>query len=179
MGKDPAFPFYAQDFLTGVMHLTMEERGIYITLLSYQWAHNKIPIKRLRLIVGYDWDNISDEIKNKFQIKEDYLQNKRLEFEREKRAAFKLKQRENGKKGGRPKNPKETQSITQKKPLENEKENEKENGLIREKIIKNENKGKLLYDRKHLPVLKNTRIFHDSNNDEISKESEDDFSKDK
>tara|TARA_R110002050_G_scaffold268962_1_gene411152 strand:- start:225 stop:347 length:123 start_codon:yes stop_codon:yes gene_type:complete len=31
--KAPAFQLYAQDFLTGVMDLTMEERGVYITLL--------------------------------------------------------------------------------------------------------------------------------------------------
>jgi len=38
MPKAPAFQFYAQDFLTGVMDLTMDERGLYITLLARQWA---------------------------------------------------------------------------------------------------------------------------------------------
>ena len=99
MSKDPAFPFYAQDFLTGVMHLTMEERGMYITLLSYQWAHDKIPKKRLGLILGYGWDNISDELKCKFQVNGEFIQNERLEIEREKRRLFKIKQRENGRKG--------------------------------------------------------------------------------
>ena len=50
--KAPAFQLYAQDFLTGVMDLTMEERGVYITLLCKQWSVNDtngIPKKRLRL----------------------------------------------------------------------------------------------------------------------------------
>lgn len=135
--EDPAFPFYAGDFLTGVMHLTMEERGIYITLLAYQWAHEEIPKKRLGLLVGCSWDNFPEELKDKFEDLGDVIKNPRLEAEREKRAAFKHKQRENGKKGGRPKNPKKTQTITQmetqKKPLENENDNEDENGIENEK----------------------------------------------
>lgn len=129
MGKDPSFPFYAQDFLTGVMHLTMEERGVYITLLAYQWAHSKIPKKRVGLIVALSWDSVPSEVKEKFVEDDDYIWNERLEFEREKRKKFKEKQALNGKKGGRPrksKNPNETQTQSQKKPLENESENEKE-----------------------------------------------------
>jgi uncharacterized protein YdaU (DUF1376 family) len=128
MAKDPAFPFYAQDFMTGVMHLTMEERGVYITLIAYQWAHLKIPKKRLGLIVGFDWNSFSDELREKFVESGDFLLNERLEFEREKRKIFKEKQSDNGKKGGRPrknKNPNETQTKPKQKPLENE--NEKEN----------------------------------------------------
>ena len=34
--KDPAFVFYTGDFLTGVIDMTMEERGQYITLLCLQ-----------------------------------------------------------------------------------------------------------------------------------------------
>lgn len=131
--KDPAFPFYAQDFLTGVMHFNMAERGIYITLLSYQWAHGKIPKKRLGFILGSNWETCWEAVSEKFVEKGDFLTNVRLEEEREKRAQFKEKQRENGKKGGRkPKqNPTATQTISQaqsqKKPLDNEDEYEKEN----------------------------------------------------
>lgn len=134
MSKDPAFPFYAQDFLTGVMHLTMEERGQYITLLAYQWAHYEIPKKRLGLVVGLSWESLSDEIREKFTETDETVYNERLEYEREKRAIFKGKQAENGKKGGRPKKPKqnpnetqiESQTISQKKPLESENEKEDE-----------------------------------------------------
>ena len=46
-GKPPAFQFYAQDFLTGVMYLTNEEVGIYIKMISKQWTDGQIPKKRL------------------------------------------------------------------------------------------------------------------------------------
>jgi uncharacterized protein YdaU (DUF1376 family) len=149
MSKDPAFPFYAQDFLTGVMHFDLAEKGAYITLLCYQWAHGKIPKKRLGLILGYGWESVWETISEKFIEKDDFLMNERLEKERDKRALFKEKQSENGRKGGRPtkeetqikakNNPNETQTITQtqtqKKPLENENESEYE----KEKEVEKEN----------------------------------------
>jgi uncharacterized protein YdaU (DUF1376 family) len=100
--KAPSFQFYAQDFLTGVIYLTNEEVGIYIKMLSKQWTDGKIPKKRLGFLVGYDWVNLSDELKEKFTDVGDYVFNERLEVEREKKTAFIQKQSENGKKGGRP-----------------------------------------------------------------------------
>ena len=50
--KDPAFPFYAQDFLVGTMHMTFEETGAYIKLLAYQWTNKGISKKRLGFILG-------------------------------------------------------------------------------------------------------------------------------
>ncbi len=126
--KSPAFQFYAQDFLTGVMYLTNEEVGIYIKMLAKQWTDGKIPKKRLGLFVGYDWVNLSEEIKEKFTDKGEYVINERLEIEREKKSNFLKKQSENGKKGGRPsksnklKNPNDTQIN----PLEEEDEKEEE-----------------------------------------------------
>ena len=114
MSKAPAFQFYAQDFLTGVMDLTMEERGLYITLLARQWAvfnEKGIPKKRLGLLVGYDWENMPEMVKDKFTDNGDYFFNKRLQETFLNMKSFKEKQRVNGLKGGRPKlNPKETQS---------------------------------------------------------------------
>ena len=106
----PAFQFYPQDFITGVMYLTMEERGIYITLLCIQWSKNKIPKKRLGLILGSEWENISELVKEKFVDKGDYLINERLFLVSEDRRKFIEKQSINGKKGGRPK----TQTLTKK-----------------------------------------------------------------
>ena len=161
MTKAPAFQFYAQDFLTGVIYLTNEEIGIYIKMLAKQWTDGKIPKKRLGFLVGYEWDKLSDELKEKFEDLGDYVLNERLEKEREKRLKFSDKQAENGKKGGRPKKNKkrkdaentdeETQTKpnpfknqnpneSQKKPLEDEvedrskkKEDKKEKGVIGEK----------------------------------------------
>jgi uncharacterized protein YdaU (DUF1376 family) len=125
------------------MYLTNEEKGIYITMLAKQWTDGKIPKKRLGFLVGYEWDNFSDELKLKFTDHGDYILNERLEKEREKRFNFMKKQAENGKKGGRPKesnqkknkeldknknpnkpNPLKTKNPneSQKKPLEDEHE---------------------------------------------------------
>jgi uncharacterized protein YdaU (DUF1376 family) len=126
----PAFQFYPQDFLTGVMYLTMEERGIYITLLSIQWSKNKIPKKRLGLILGTEWENIPELVKEKFIDEGDYLINERLFKISEERRIFVEKQVLNGRKGGRPtkqlkpkENPKQSSSLKMKMKMKVENEN--------------------------------------------------------
>ena len=129
--KSPAFQLYAQDFLTGVMDLTMEERGIYITLLCKQWSlynENGIPKKRLRLFLGYDWENLPEMVKEKFIDNGDYFFNERLNEIIIERIAFIKKQTLNGYKGGRPSKvktqtkPKITSSLKMKKKMKIEEE---------------------------------------------------------
>ena len=84
----PAFQFYAQDFLTGVMYLTNEEIGIYIKMLAKQWTDGKIPKKRLGFLIGVSWENLPDELKSKFEDLGDYVINNRLEKERMKKNNF-------------------------------------------------------------------------------------------
>jgi uncharacterized protein YdaU (DUF1376 family) len=131
--KSPAFQLYAQDFLTGVMDLTMEERGIYITLLCKQWSlynENGIPKKRLRLFLGYDWENLPEMVKEKFIDNGDYFFNERLNNVILERIAFIKKQTINGYKGGRPPKvktqtkPKKTSSMKMKKKMKIEEEKE-------------------------------------------------------
>lgn len=140
MAKDPSFPFYAQDFLAGVMHLDFDLRGRYITMLAYQWNNDdKIPKKRLGFLVGYDWLSMPEDLKEKFEDCGEYIVNTRLLSEREKRDSYKEKQSLNGKKGGRPKkNVLKNHSFkkpikSQKKPLEDENEYEKEKEIKTEK----------------------------------------------
>ena len=132
MAKDPAFPFYAQDFLIGVMYMSDEDTGRYVKLLAFQWDKGKIPKKRLGLFLGIEWVNFSDELREKFMDDPEYIWNKRLEDEREKRKKFKEKQAINGKMGGRPRKnktqtkpkqkPGKSQTKPKQKPLEKEKE---------------------------------------------------------
>lgn len=130
MKKPPAFPLYAQDFLTGVVYLTNEEVGQYIKMLCKQWTDGGIPKKRLGFLVGKNWDDLSDELKIKFCEKNDFVYNERLEFERNKKLKFSEKQSINGKLGGRGNKAKPLKNIkpneSQKKPLEKEYEKEKE-----------------------------------------------------
>ena len=122
----PAFQFYPQDFLTGVMYLTMEERGMYITLLSIQWSKNKIPKKRLGFILGIEWEEVPELVKEKFIDEGDYLINKRLFKISEERRIFVEKQVLNGRKGGRPTKqlkPKKSSSLKVKMKMKVENEN--------------------------------------------------------
>lgn len=122
----PAFQFYPQDFLTGVMYLTMEERGMYITLLSIQWSKNKIPKKRLGFILGIEWEEVPELVKEKFIDEGDYLINERLFKISEERRIFVEKQVLNGRKGGRPTKqlkPKKSSSMKMKMKMKVENEN--------------------------------------------------------
>lgn len=115
--KDPAFLFYPSDFLTGVSFMTNEQVGKYIKLLCLQHQFGRLTRDQMNTIL----DEKDTEIWSKFELDSDKkYYNKRLELEITKRSKHKEKQRENGLKGGRPKNPNETQDKPKRKPLENE-----------------------------------------------------------
>lgn len=143
MAKDPAFLFYSSDFLTGTMIMPFEDRGKYITILSYMHQNGRLSEETIRLLVG----NVSDMLRLKFSIdKKGFWFNERLEIEIEKRRNFIESRYENGKKGGRP--PKidkkeETDRLILAKPKDNliinedinTIDNEKEN-IIKESSLK-------------------------------------------
>lgn len=141
--KDPCFNFYSADFMQGVSDLTMEERGMFITMLCLQHQKGELSEKTIRLNVG----NPTQDVLDKFRITENgALVNDRLLFEIGKRESFNESRRKNGQKGGRPSekeqkkannNLKETDRLLLAKPTINLIENENEN----EKEIEKENKG--------------------------------------
>ena len=94
--RDPAFLFYASDFLTGVQDLTMEERGQYITLLCIQHQKGRLTNKLIKLTVG----TVNDDVLSKFS-KDDkgHFYNERLEVEIEKRKQHSARQSERAKDG--------------------------------------------------------------------------------
>lgn len=149
MAKDPAFLFYSQDWIVGTQFLTMQERGQYITLLASMHQHGRLDSERVGLLVG----SVSVTLKNKFKIDEEGCwYNEKLESERGKRQQFVDKQVNNGKKGGRPKNPEITQPLTQLKPNiipknnPTEDENENINSIINS--IEQLQKNKIPLDQK-------------------------------
>lgn len=88
--KDPAFLFYASDFITGIQDLTMEERGQYITLLCIEHQKGRLSKKLIQLSVG----NVTADVLSKFKVDENGLYyNERLEVEMEKRREHSDKQR--------------------------------------------------------------------------------------
>lgn len=88
--KDPAFLFYASDFLTGVSDLTMEERGQYITMMCIQHQKGVVSSKWLSI----NLPDASTDVLSKFVLDDEgnYCQ-KRLNTEmvkREKHLPYKI-----------------------------------------------------------------------------------------
>lgn len=129
MSKDPAFLFYSSDFLTGVSDLTMEERGQFVTLLCLQHQKGHLSEKLMRLQCG---GTPNADVLAKFRKdKKGLYFNKRIEEEREKRAAHSEKQRLNAYKRWNKENTTlkqlESNGNATAMPLENENENRNEN----------------------------------------------------
>jgi hypothetical protein len=123
MAKDPAFLFYSSDFLNGVADLTMEERGQFITLLCLQHQKGTLTDKTIRLCLG----SVSVDVLSKFS-KDKYgnFFNERLNEEIEKRIQFTESRRNNGSKGGRPKNNTKPLGLAKHNLMEDVNENENE-----------------------------------------------------
>lgn len=136
MSKDPAFLFYSSDFITGVSDLSMEERGIYITLLCLEHQKGRLSKKLISICCGNAEADAVASVLHKFSIDENGLYyNKRLELEIEKRKVHSDKQREKAKqrwdkakKGAEINNAVAySAAYAQHMPLENENVNEIEN----------------------------------------------------
>jgi len=123
MAKDPAFLFYSSDFLNGVADLTMDERGQFITLLCLQHQKGILTDKTIRLSLG----SVSVDVLSKFsKDKDGNFFNERLQEEIEKRIQFTESRRNNGSKGGRPKNNIKPIGLAKDNLMEDVNENENE-----------------------------------------------------
>src|SRR5579871_6175297 len=118
MPKSPAFQFYPEEFLVGTALFSFEEKGIYITLLSYQWAHGHIPGSddKLRKLLGISPRRFSAVLSKFTRDEKGDLYNERLDRERLKQEDYREKQKANGLLGGRPKR---TQALSDEKPNAN------------------------------------------------------------
>lgn len=107
IGKAPAFQFYAGDFLSdiNVTTMTMAQRGIYITLLAYEWIEGSLPsdILKLRILCGNhtDFDSDWDVVSGCFFEKDGRLYNRRLESERTNMIEYRERMSANGRKGAK------------------------------------------------------------------------------
>lgn len=114
MSKAPAFQFYADKFMSGTAHMTVEEVGGYIRLLCYQWENGSIPESEQRQlrVAGCKKGSLLT-ILEKFTKTEKGLVNLRLEESRAQQERFREKQKVNGGLGGRPKkdNPEKLKPI--------------------------------------------------------------------
>ena len=94
--KAPAFQFYPADFLVGTADMTNEETGVYIRLLSHQWAKGPLDTSKLSRLVGTE---VPSAVMEKFQVENGRMWNTRLEDERAKQAKFRDDQSKKGKAG--------------------------------------------------------------------------------
>ena len=121
--KPPAFQFYAGDFLSDlrVTIMSMEERGVYITLLAYSWLEDGLPDDETVLAQlcnnPKNWDRIWERVKECFTIKEgNVINNRRLVRERAKLMNYKKSMSDAGKKGAKTRWGGNNQAIAKLKP---------------------------------------------------------------
>ncbi len=85
MAKDPAVLFYTQDFITGTLLMTYEQRGKYITLLCLQQQNGKLTEKDLMRVCGQK----DEDIWSKFDLHNDgFYYNGRMLLETNKRKKY-------------------------------------------------------------------------------------------
>jgi hypothetical protein len=115
--KDPAVLFYTQDFITGTILMTDEQRGKYILLLCLQHQNGKLT-ERDMLKICKEKD---EDIWNKFYQEDGYFYNKRMLLETQKRNNYTESRRRNLQKTSHMDSHMNTH-------MENENENENING---------------------------------------------------
>lgn len=108
--KAPAFQFYARDYLTEgkVRRMPWAARGVYVDLLCTYWLDGGLPNNPAALarMVGMTTKKFAAlwvHILPCFEANGNALIQKRMQAELAKTKAFREKQSENGKNGGRPK----------------------------------------------------------------------------
>jgi len=130
LGKAPAFQFYASDFLSdlNVTTMTMAQRGMYITLLAYEWIEGSLPsdLLKIRILCGNhpDFDSDWQVVMNCFIERDGRLYNNRLETERGNMIAYRERMSANGKKGAKTRWQSHSKAIA--KPFNKEVEEEGE-----------------------------------------------------
>lgn len=123
----PHFPLWTHDWLCSPTTRLMSPTGrsVYMDLLCYAWDSNPVAtlpadeklIYHLSGVGHEEWESVKNQVLENFETDDEFpnrLVNHKLREQYEKAVAFRNKQAENGRKGGRPH--KNTQSITQTKP---------------------------------------------------------------
>ena len=122
MGKAPAFQFYPTDRATDLDPLSMEERGMYLTIMRHGWPYGgPMPIDEVEALIGKPWLSTGLIFRRKFSEVDGHISLLWMEEERQKQVVFRELQAKKGKLGGRPskaKKPSLSRSLTEQKPNE-------------------------------------------------------------
>lgn len=119
MRTSQSFPFYSSDFILGTMLMTAEEVGAYIRMLCWQWEQGSVPSSpdKIKRITGVSFAKLSAVVEKFDEDSDGNLKNFRMEEVRTDRENFMEVQRQNGKKGGRPKGERPKPLDSQNKPM--------------------------------------------------------------
>jgi uncharacterized protein YdaU (DUF1376 family) len=120
----PAFQLYASDFLgsSKVGRMSLTEIGIFTLLLCHSWNANGLPlalpeIARMARVQPRRFERLWKGVLSEcWIVRRGRYVNPRQEEIRSALIAYRAKQRDNGVKGGRPRNPDETQKKPNGKP---------------------------------------------------------------
>ena len=94
--KAPAFQFYAADFYDSAAILDQHETGALIRLICQQWTRGGLPANQ-QLLERLAGGPVSETVLAKFpQCPDGIRRNERLEFERQKQAEYRERQRHAG-----------------------------------------------------------------------------------
>lgn len=148
MAKDPAFSFYAQDFIIDTVQWTRAAKGLHCELLAIAWINGYIEANEAGEPIELDADGIKlwhARVSKKWMLQDGRLYNAKLEETRAARKRFKEGQSEKGKKSAEKRaterQPETNHGLTTVQPeipvepFEEEKEYEEEQENGNEKLL--------------------------------------------
>lgn len=99
MGKDPAFPWYASDFVVDTIQWDRAMQGLHCYLLSVSWTNRGLTADPTGIPTGLQPGDVEiwNRIKHKWQLKDGTFFSAKQEEIREKRKKFISSQSEKGK----------------------------------------------------------------------------------
>ncbi len=95
MGKDPAFLFYANDWLGGTMGMSFEEKGAFMELLLMQFNTGKFTEAQAKHVLSICTAHVWGVVKHKFKTDGTFYWNERLANEIERRKKYTKSRRDN------------------------------------------------------------------------------------
>lgn len=118
--KSPSYAWYPRDFAADepVVLMTLEEEGAYRRLLDHQWLHESIPsdLRQIAAICKGVPLSRMRQLWSALQVcfvpsekDADRLVNPRMERQRKRAEEYRRNQSQNGKRGGRPSKPEDTE----------------------------------------------------------------------
>ena len=104
MTRPPAFQFYAKDWTSSTVSLSLAAKGTHISLLAWSWDNGPVPLDldAIARIVGANpnqFSSVWDEVKSRWNTTNGGRVNARLESERRKQRSFRRLQAAKGRAG--------------------------------------------------------------------------------